>query len=101
MSSGTLRGLAVGFAHMLGYYCLLPLVESEETYVQVPIELQKNWVVSFLFISPFDSNNCSAYSKTELSLLFSFPYQSIGSKKSVYEKDGYTLSNKMLYNRKQ
>jgi electron transfer flavoprotein-quinone oxidoreductase len=39
MSSGTLRGLAVGFANILGYDRLLPLVESEETYVQVPIEL--------------------------------------------------------------
>lgn len=39
MSSGTLRGLAVGFANMLGYDKLLPLVESEDTYVQVPIEL--------------------------------------------------------------
>ena len=39
MSSGTLRGLAVGFANMLGYDKLLPLVESEETYVQVPVEL--------------------------------------------------------------
>jgi electron transfer flavoprotein-quinone oxidoreductase len=39
MSSGTLRGLAVGFANILGYDRLLQLVESEETYVQVPIEL--------------------------------------------------------------
>jgi electron transfer flavoprotein-quinone oxidoreductase len=39
MSSGTLRGLAVGFANILGYDRLLPLVESEETYVQVPVEL--------------------------------------------------------------
>ncbi|HJU35406.1 MAG TPA: NAD(P)/FAD-dependent oxidoreductase [Nitrososphaera sp.] len=39
MSSGTLRGLAVGFANILGYDRLLPLVESEDTYVQVPIEL--------------------------------------------------------------
>jgi electron transfer flavoprotein-quinone oxidoreductase len=39
MSSGALRGLAVGFANMLGYDRLLPLVESEETYVQVPMEL--------------------------------------------------------------
>ncbi len=39
MSSGTLRGLAVGLANILGYDRLLPLVESEETYVQVPIEL--------------------------------------------------------------
>jgi electron transfer flavoprotein-quinone oxidoreductase len=39
MSSGTLRGLAVGFANMLGYDKLLPLVESEDTYVQVPVEL--------------------------------------------------------------
>jgi electron transfer flavoprotein-quinone oxidoreductase len=39
MSSDTLRGLAVGFANILGYDRLLPLVESEETYVQVPIEL--------------------------------------------------------------
>ena len=39
MSSGTLRGLAVGFANILGYDKLLPLVESQETYVQVPIEL--------------------------------------------------------------
>lgn len=39
MSSGTLRGLAVGFANILGYDKLLPLVESEETYVHVPIEL--------------------------------------------------------------
>ena len=39
MSSGTLRGLAVGFANILGYDKLLPLVESQDTYVQVPIEL--------------------------------------------------------------
>jgi len=39
MSSGTLRGLAVGFANILGYDKLLPLVESQETYVHVPIEL--------------------------------------------------------------
>jgi electron transfer flavoprotein-quinone oxidoreductase len=39
MSSGTLRGLAVGFANILGYDKLLPLVESEETYVHVPVEL--------------------------------------------------------------
>ncbi|HEX2013716.1 MAG TPA: FAD-dependent oxidoreductase, partial [Nitrososphaera sp.] len=39
MSSGTLRGLAVGFANILGYDRLLPLVESEDTYVQVPVEL--------------------------------------------------------------
>lgn len=39
MSSGTLRGLAVGFANILGYDKLLPLVESEDMYVQVPIEL--------------------------------------------------------------
>jgi electron transfer flavoprotein-quinone oxidoreductase len=39
MSSDTIRGLAIGFANILGYDRLLPLVESEETYVQVPIEL--------------------------------------------------------------
>ncbi|TLY02561.1 MAG: electron transfer flavoprotein [Thaumarchaeota archaeon] len=39
MSSGTLRGLAVGFANILGYDKLLPLIESEDTYVQVPVEL--------------------------------------------------------------
>jgi electron transfer flavoprotein-quinone oxidoreductase len=39
LSSGTFRGLAVGFANILGYERLLPLIESEDTYVQVPIEL--------------------------------------------------------------
>jgi electron transfer flavoprotein-quinone oxidoreductase len=39
MASGTLRGLAVGFANILGYDRLLPIVESVETYVQVPIEI--------------------------------------------------------------
>lgn len=39
MSSGKLRGIAVGIANMLGYDKILPLVESEETYVQVPVEL--------------------------------------------------------------
>ena len=39
MSSGTLRGFAVKFANILGYDKLLPLVESEETYIKVPIEL--------------------------------------------------------------
>lgn len=39
MSSGMLRGLAVGFANILGYDKLLPMVESEDTYVQVPVEL--------------------------------------------------------------
>lgn len=39
MSSGKLRGIAVKFANLLGYEKLLPLVESEETYVKVPIQL--------------------------------------------------------------
>src|SRR3970040_1890274 len=39
MSSGTLRSIAVRFANILGYEKLLPLIESEETYVKVPIEL--------------------------------------------------------------
>ena len=39
MSSGKLRGIAVKFANVLGYDRLLPMVESEETYIQVPIEL--------------------------------------------------------------
>jgi electron transfer flavoprotein-quinone oxidoreductase len=39
MSSRTLRGLAVGFANIIGYDKLIPLVESEDTYVQVPVEL--------------------------------------------------------------
>ena len=39
MSSGTLRSFAVGFANMLGYEKLLPLVESVDTYVKVPTEI--------------------------------------------------------------
>lgn len=39
MSSGTLRGIAVKFANILGYDKLLPMIESEDTYVKVPIEL--------------------------------------------------------------
>jgi electron transfer flavoprotein-quinone oxidoreductase len=39
MSSNTLRNFTVGFANILGYEKLLPLVESEETYVKVPMEL--------------------------------------------------------------
>ena len=41
MSSGKLRSVAVKFANILGYDRLLPIVESEETYVKVPIELAK------------------------------------------------------------
>jgi len=39
MSNDTLRNFSVGFANILGYEKLLPLVESEETYVKVPMEL--------------------------------------------------------------
>jgi electron transfer flavoprotein-quinone oxidoreductase len=39
MSSSTLRSFAVGFANVLGYEKLLPLVESVETYVKVPTEI--------------------------------------------------------------
>lgn len=39
MSSGTLRGIAVKFANILGYDKLLPMIESEDTYVKVPIQL--------------------------------------------------------------
>lgn len=37
MSSGTFRSVAVKFANILGYDRLLPMVESEDTYVKVPI----------------------------------------------------------------
>ena len=39
MSSGIFRGLAVGFANILGYDRLLPMVETTQTYVEVPTEL--------------------------------------------------------------
>jgi len=39
MSSSTLRSFAVGFANMLGYEKLLPMVESVDTYVKVPTEI--------------------------------------------------------------
>jgi len=39
MSSGALRSVAVKFANILGYEKLLPIIESEDTYVKIPIEL--------------------------------------------------------------
>ena len=39
MSSGTLRGIAVKFANILGYDKLLPMIESEDTYVKIPMQL--------------------------------------------------------------
>ena len=39
MSSGIFRGLAVGFANILGYDRLLPMIETNQTYVEVPTEL--------------------------------------------------------------
>ncbi len=39
MSSNTFRGIAVKFANILGYDKLLPMIESEDTYVKVPIQL--------------------------------------------------------------
>jgi len=36
MSSDTFRGIAVKFANIIGYDKLLPMIESEETYVKVP-----------------------------------------------------------------
>jgi len=39
MSSGTMRGIAVKFANILGYEKLLPMMESEDTYVKIPIRL--------------------------------------------------------------
>jgi electron transfer flavoprotein-quinone oxidoreductase len=43
MSSGLFRGLAVGFANILGYDRLLPMIETTETYVQVPTELAERF----------------------------------------------------------
>lgn len=39
MSSGTLRGIAIKFANILGYDKLLPMIETEDTYVKVPMQL--------------------------------------------------------------
>ena len=39
MSSEKLRGIAVKFANILGYEKLLPMIESEDTYVKIPIQL--------------------------------------------------------------
>jgi len=39
MSSGTMRGIAVKFANILGYEKLLPMMESEDTYVKIPMRL--------------------------------------------------------------
>ncbi|MCE9617801.1 MAG: NAD(P)/FAD-dependent oxidoreductase [Nitrosarchaeum sp.] len=39
MSSNTFRGIAIKFANILGYDKLLPMIETEDTYVKVPIQL--------------------------------------------------------------
>ena len=39
MSNNTFRGLAIKFANILGYDKLLPIIETEDTYVKVPIQL--------------------------------------------------------------
>lgn len=39
MSSKALRSFAVGFANVLGYEKLLPVIETTETYVKVPTEI--------------------------------------------------------------
>ena len=39
MSSKTFRGLAVGFANILGYEKILPIIETVDTYVKVPTEI--------------------------------------------------------------
>lgn len=39
MSSKALRSFAVGFANILGYEKLLPVIETVETYVKVPTEI--------------------------------------------------------------
>ncbi len=39
MSSGKLRSVVIKFANILGYDKLLPIIESEETFVKVPIEI--------------------------------------------------------------
>ncbi|MEK0335959.1 MAG: NAD(P)/FAD-dependent oxidoreductase [Nitrosopumilus sp.] len=36
MSSDTFRGIAIKFANIIGYDKLIPIIESEETYVKVP-----------------------------------------------------------------
>ena len=48
MSSSTFRSMAVKFANILGYERLLPMVESEETYVRVPIEIAERLGKSIL-----------------------------------------------------
>ena len=39
MSSNTFRGIAIKFVNILGYDKLLPMIETEDTYVKVPIQL--------------------------------------------------------------
>ncbi|HJU14550.1 MAG TPA: FAD-binding protein [Candidatus Nitrosotalea sp.] len=39
MSSNTLRSFAVGFANILGYDKLLPIIETVDTYVKIPTEI--------------------------------------------------------------
>lgn len=43
MSSKTLRSFAVGFANMLGYEKLLPIIETLDTYVKVPTEIAEKF----------------------------------------------------------
>ncbi|MFQ5782174.1 MAG: hypothetical protein ACE5GR_03850 [Nitrosopumilus sp.] len=39
MSSSTFRGMIIKFANILGYDKLLPIIETEDTYVKIPIQL--------------------------------------------------------------
>ena len=58
MSSGAFRGIATKFANILGYNKLLPMIETEDTYVQIPIQLADR----------LGKNYSSSYSPTILSV---------------------------------
>jgi len=58
MSSSTFRGIAVKFANIIGYEKLLPMIESEETYVKVPT----------LLAEKLGKSISSSYSPTILSI---------------------------------
>ena len=57
MSSGMVRSVAVKFANVLGYDRILPMVESKESYVKVPIELAelKGKTISSFYIPSIPS----------------------------------------------
>ena len=81
---------------MLGFDRLLPLVESVDTYVNVPVELADRLASPLIVTMSQILHHCKRGSRNWIMMMIQYAYPGYNLKSEFMQKDGNFMSHTLL-----